>query len=186
MRKSLLQLALGLLALPSTVFAAFGITSSSGVVTVDSGAGLVIKINSSNGDITSIVYSSKQLQDSSKFTHISSGLGSVTTTTSVSGNYAKVTLKTSTLTQTYVVVNGQNNLYISTYTTAEPSVGELRFIARLSKSALPNGVTAAEVNGGTAIEGSDVFLLNGQTRSKFYSSKRFIEDQVHGVTGSGV
>lgn len=75
---------------------------------------------------------------------------------------------------------------MATYITAEPSVGELRFIARLRKSALPNGVTASEVDGGTAIEGSDVFLVNGQTRSKFYSSKRFIEDQVHCVTGSSV
>lgn len=40
--------------------------------------------------------------------------------------------------------------------------------------------------GGTAIEGSDVFSLNGQTRSKFYSSVQFYKDQVHGVTGSGV
>ena len=31
-----------------------------------------------------------------------------------------------------------------------------------------------------------MFSLDGQTRSKFYSSVRFIQDQVHGVTGSGV
>lgn len=186
MKVSVVQLALTLFALPASVFAAFGITNSGGTVTVDSGAGLVIKINSSTGDINSIVYNSKQLQDSSKFTHIGSGLGSVTTTTSVSGNYAKVTLTTSTLIQTYVVVNGQNTLYIGTYITAEPSVGELRFIARLSRSALPNGMTASDIKGGSAIEGSDVYNVNGQTRSKFYSSKRFIGDQVHGVTGSGV
>lgn len=97
-------------------------------------------------------------------------------------------------------------MYIGTYASAEPDVGELRFIARLSKSTLPNGPVQSEVNGGTAIEGSDVFSLDGQTRSKFYSSVgvysiyfklssalngafvqvRFIEDQVHGVTGSGV
>jgi rhamnogalacturonan endolyase len=75
---------------------------------------------------------------------------------------------------------------MGTYITAEPSVGELRFIARLKKTALPNGVTEAEVNGGTAIEGSDVFLLDGETRSKFYSSIRFIEDDVHCVTGSSI
>jgi rhamnogalacturonan endolyase len=107
------------------------------------------------------------------------------------------------------VKSGINTLYIGTYVTAEPAVGELRFIARLLKSALPNGITVngeqvSEVNGATAIEGSDVFLLDGQTRSKFYSSVgwhtpdvrrisedaqcqvRFIQDQVHGVTGSGV
>lgn len=75
---------------------------------------------------------------------------------------------------------------MATYITAEPTVGELRFIARLKKSALPKGATAAEVDGGTVVEGSDVFLVSGQTRSKFYSSKCFIEDQVHCVTGSSV
>jgi hypothetical protein len=29
-----------------------------------------------------------------------------------------------------------------------------------------------------------VFLVNGQTRSKFYSSQRFIDDQRHCVSGS--
>jgi rhamnogalacturonan endolyase len=68
------------------------------------------------------------------------------------------------------VRSGTNTLYIGTFASAEPTVGELRFIARLSKSALPNGIPMAEMNGGTAIEGTDVYLVNGQTRSKFYSS----------------
>ena len=76
-------------------------------------------------------------------------------------------------------------------------MGELRFIARLLKSSVPNGIPQSDVQGGTAIEGTDVFLVNGQTRSKFYSSVcscdifdtiliclqiRFIQDQVHGVS----
>lgn len=83
-------------------------------------------------------------------------------------------------------------------------MGELRFIARLNKATVPNGFLVSEVNGGTAVEGSDVFLVDGQTRSKFYSSVclifqqslfecssytekvRFIEDHVHGVGGPGV
>lgn len=76
-----------------------------------------------------------------------------------------------------MVKSGVNTIYIGTYASAEPSVGELRFIARLSKSAVPTGVVkngeqVSEMNGGTAIEGSDVYLLDGQTRSKFYSSVR--------------
>ncbi|KAL0578889.1 hypothetical protein V5O48_003122 [Marasmius crinis-equi] len=71
-------------------------------------------------------------------------------------------------------------------TTAEPSVGELRFISRLNRATVPNGPTASNVEGGTAIEGSDVFLVSGQTRSKFYSSRQFIDDAVKGVTGSGI
>lgn len=51
-------------------------------------------------------------------------------------------------------------------TTREPTVGELRFIARLKKKALPKGPTASDVEGGSVIEGGDVLLVNGQTRSK--------------------
>ncbi|CAA7261388.1 unnamed protein product [Cyclocybe aegerita] len=178
--------AVGIFSLLPVALAAFGVTTSGSNMVVDSGAGLVTTINTSNGDITSLVFNGKQLQDPSKFTHLSSGLGSATVTSSVVNNIAVITVKTSTITHYYIVRSGVNTLYIGTYASAEPSVGELRFIARLSKSALPNGVVSAEVNGGSVIEGSDVFLLNGQTRSKFYSSVRFIEDQVHGVTGSGV
>ena len=66
--------------------------------------------------------------------------------------------------------SGVNTLYIGTFASAEPSVGELRLIARLNKVNLPNGTPESNVQGGTAIEGSDVFLVDGQTRSKFYSS----------------
>lgn len=50
--------------------------------------------------------------------------------------------------------------------SAEPSVGELRFIARLNSNTLPNGYPQSSIRGGTAIEGSDVYTVNGQTRSK--------------------
>jgi len=75
---------------------------------------------------------------------------------------------------------------MGTYITAEPSIGELRFIARLKKSVMTTGVTAAQINGGQVIEGSDVFRVDGQTRSKFYSSVPFIDDSVHCVKGSGI
>jgi rhamnogalacturonan endolyase len=71
-------------------------------------------------------------------------------------------------------------------TTAEPSVGELRFIARLKHSALSAGYPQSYTIGATAIEGSDVFTVNGITTSKFYSSRQFIDDQVHGVSGSNI
>ncbi|KAJ7212257.1 Rhamnogalacturonase B, N-terminal-domain-containing protein [Mycena pura] len=181
-----LRLSLAPLILLPSAFAAFGVTTSGNNLIVDSGAGLVTTINKANGDVTSMVFNGKQLQDPSKFTQLSSGLGSATVTSSVANNIAKITISTSTITHYYMVLSGVNTLHIGTFASAEPSVGELRFIARLLRSSLPNGVTAADVNGGTAIEGSDVFLVNGQTRSKFYSSTPFIRDQVHGVTGSGV
>ncbi|KAF7346160.1 putative rhamnogalacturonate lyase A [Mycena sanguinolenta] len=195
---------LAILALLPSAFAAFGVTTSGSNMVVDSGAGLVTTsglkihttseetelahppVNTANGDITSMLFNGKQLQDSSKFTQLSSGLGSASVTSSVANNIAKITISTSTITHYYIVQSGVNTLYIGTFASAEPTVGELRFIARLSKASLPKGVVASEINGGTAIEGTDVFLLNGQTRSKFYSSIPFIRDQVHGVTGSGV
>ncbi|CAE6499858.1 unnamed protein product [Rhizoctonia solani] len=167
-------------------YAAFGITSGSGFLSVDTDAGLVFRVKTSNGDITSLRYNGKECQDQSKFTHIASGLGSSTVTSKVSGNNAIVTIKTPTLTQYYVAVKGQSAIYIGTYASAEPTIGELRFIARLNKSVLPKGFTASEIAGGTAIESTDVFTVGGQTRSKFYSSVPFINDQVHGVTGNGV
>lgn len=61
-----------------------------------------------------------------------------------------------------------------------------RWIARLNPSLLPDDDVggASSTAGGTAIEGSDVFLVSGQTRSKFYSSQRFIDDQVHCLSSS--
>ncbi|KAL0063192.1 hypothetical protein AAF712_009890 [Marasmius tenuissimus] len=54
-------------------------------------------------------------------------------------------------------------------------------------STVPNGIPAANIQGGTAIEAADIVgLADGQTRSKFYSSRQFIDDAVKGVTGSGI
>jgi rhamnogalacturonan endolyase len=69
---------------------------------------------------------------------------------------------------------------MATYTTAEPDIGELRFIARLVSSKLPLeypfGEVSTTVGSTSTVEGSDVFVVDGQTRSKFYSSERFIDD----------
>lgn len=70
---------------------------------------------------------------------------------------------------------------MATHITAEPPIDELRFIARLSSTLIPNDDVsgASNVVGGAAIEAEDVFEVSGKTVSKFYSAKRFIEDQVH-------
>lgn len=175
-----------LLSLIPNSLAAFGVTKGSNYLDVDTGNKLVYRVSTSSGDITSIKYDGKELQYSNKYTQIGSGLGTATVSYTVSGNYATITIATSTLTQYYIAVSGQSALYIGTYITAEPTVGELRFIARLKADVVTSGVTAANVRGGTAIEGTDVYSISGQTRSKFYSSVRFIDDQVHGATGSGV
>lgn len=78
---------------------------------------------------------------------------------------------------------------MATHTTAEPSVGELRFIARLQSSKLPLehpfGVVSTTGGSSSTVEGSDVFVVSGQTRSKFYSSERFIDDNTHCVKRDG-
>ena len=70
----------------------------------------------------------------------------------------------------------------------EVKPGELRFLARLKKSVLPTGVKhpVADNAGGSAIEGKDVFLVAGQTRCKFFSSTRFIDDEIHSIHGKNV
>ncbi|GAA6027142.1 hypothetical protein JCM8097_002425 [Rhodosporidiobolus ruineniae] len=179
----------------SPALAAFGVTSSSSALTIDTGASLVFTINTANGNLTSLKYGAKELQDKTKFSHIASGFGRATVSHKTVGEYVVVT-STSTniggeITQYFVAKKGENTIYMATHATTEPTVGELRFIARLSKSALPNGYTVSSVDGCTAIEGEDVFSCSTsssakETRSKFYSSRQFVDDQVHGVTGDGV
>lgn len=74
--------------------------------------------------------------------------------------------------------------------TAEPSIGELRFIARLKSNLLTTSAFPQSYSGsGTAgaVEGSDVYKDgSGYTYSKFYSSVRFIEDKCHWVATSGL
>lgn len=99
-----------------------------------------------------------------------------------------MTCETSTLTQYIIAVSGDSNLYMATYITAEPTIGELRYIARLDSKVLPLeypfGKVSTTVGSTSIVEGSDVFVVDGQTRSKFYSSQRFIDDHVHCVYGS--
>lgn len=190
----LLTLLAGLI---SPALAAFGYTTSGNNYVVDAGSSnaLVFSVSRSSCDINSIKYRGVELQDSEKGTHISSGLGSATVSISqITGGdsvkYIKVTCDTSTLTQYYVVREGDSTIFAATHITAEPSIGELRFIARLKSSVLPNehpfGAVSTTSNSQSTVEGSDVFVVNGQTRSKFYSSERFIDKQAHCVWGDTV
>ncbi|KAL2022035.1 hypothetical protein VTK56DRAFT_6275 [Thermocarpiscus australiensis] len=180
----------------SGTLGAFGYTSSGNNYIIDAGSSdsLVFSVSKSSCDVNSINFRGTELQYSGKGSHISSGLGSATVSVSqISGSskYIKVTCVTSTLTQYMVVRESESIVYMATYITAEPSVGELRFIARLLPDKLPYEYPYGEVSttaGSSAtVEGSDVFLVNGQTRSKFYSSTRFIDKDaqcVYGGSGS--
>jgi len=148
---------------------------------------LVFTVNSKSCDIKSIKYRGEELQYPSTGSHISSGLGSATVKyETISSQYVKVTCTTSTLTHYMVVKSGESTIYMATHTTAEPDIGELRFIARLNNALLPNeypfGVVSTTSGSTSTVEGSDVFVVSGQTRSKFYSSERFIDDTVVRIT----
>lgn len=174
------------------VLGAFGYTSSGNNYIIDAGSSnpLVFSVSRSSCDINSIKYRGTELQYGGKGTHINSGLGSATVSISQinkSSRYIKVTCVTSTLTHYMVVREGESIIYLATYITAQPSIGELRFIARLLPDRLPGEHPYGEVSntaGASAtVEGSDVFVVNGQTRSKFYSSTRFIDEDSHCVYG---
>jgi rhamnogalacturonan endolyase len=187
--------ATAILLTPTESHAAFGVVNSGGFYTVDVGAHVVFKIRQTDGSMTSCKYNGVELNDQSKFSQIASGLGSAAVTSTTSGNF--ITIKCVTtgtgvvptpLTHYYIAQNGFDNIYMATYVTSEPSVGELRYIFRGQYNVIPNGPPASNNNGNTgAIESSDVFgHSNGQTTSKYYGNEQARNLTVKGATGSGV
>ncbi|PBP27188.1 Rhamnogalacturonase B [Diplocarpon rosae] len=155
-------------------------------VNADSSDALEFVVSKDSCDITSIKYRGTQVQYSEENSHISSGLGTATVEadeiTSDATDYVKITCTTDTLTHYLVVKDGESAIHMATHITEEPSIGELRFIARLNETILPNDDVdqASDIGDSTStLEGEDVFIVDDQTRSKFYSSQRFIDDQVH-------
>lgn len=189
---------------PAKVFAAFGLTDNATTYGVDTGAGLNFLVNKSNGDITSIVFNGVEYRSTTgRFSHIASGLGSATTVSADTdgSSFVKITLQTSptngvvsSLTHYLVVRNGENTIYMATHTTAQPGVGELRWITRLNSALIPNGPVPSELRGTIgAIESSDVFgNADGTTRSKYYGDSvsrgkdRAMDMTYCGATGPGI
>lgn len=186
---------LGLALVPATAEAApaFGLTNSGGYYTVSTGAGLVFKIKQSGGDLTSLNYNGVELQPTgTNGSHVESGLGSTAKVTATqSGNYVVVTESVTnwygsgTLVHYFVAVNGRNDIYLATYVDSAGG-GELRWIQYLNRSVLSGINTPSDVKGGTVIESQDIDLVDGQTRSKYYSNRRALELTPRGVTGSGI
>jgi rhamnogalacturonan endolyase len=171
--------------------ASFGLTNSGGYYTVDTGAGLTFKVRQSNGDMTSLKYNGRELQSQTKPAHVESGLGTATVTASQNGSVIVITESTNTfygsgsLTHYFVARSGDNNIYMATYVNSA-AAGELRWIQPLDRTVLTGITTASDIKGGTAIESTDIYTVNGQTRSKYYQKSRAIDLSVRGVTGSGV
>lgn len=175
---------------PASAATAFGYTSSGGYYTVSTGNGLTFKISQSTGGMTSLNINGTELQPSgTNESHVESGIPSPTVSARQTGNYIIVTASTSTwygsgtLIHYFVALNGQNTIYMATYAG---SGGELRWIQYLNRSILSDIITASDVDGGTAIESTDIDLVNGQTRSKYYSNRQAMSLTPRGVTGSGL
>ena len=187
----LLVLALAWLA-PAVAFGAFGLTTSTGFYTVDTGGGLVFKVDRSNGDIASLAYNGTEYQYSAKGSHINSGLGAGCTVsaTTIGGNTIKITVTdpTGTLTHYYMARSGSSHIYMATYFTQEPAIGLVRFIVRVPNTLLTNGPVPSDIRGNVgAIESADIFgMADLTTRSKHYSNHRLIDWSYTGATGTGV
>jgi rhamnogalacturonan endolyase len=167
------------------------VTDNSSTIVVNTGAGLVYTIDKDNGDMISCKYNGVELLNTSKGSHINSGLGAsanVTWSKSPSGSTVEITVSTSTLTHYYVSRGGENIIYMATYTTAQPSVGELRYIFRGNGNVLTNTPANSDNGGNTgAIESSDVYgHSNGYTTSKFYGNDQAKDLTIRGATGNGV
>ena len=172
--------------------AGFGVTSGGGSFTVDTGAGLTFKINQSNGDMTSLVYHGTELQNQSRPSHVESGLGSgATVRAAQNGNLVVITESASnwygsgTIDHYLVARSGDSNVYMATFVDSAGG-GELRWYQSMNRGVLTNTFTPSDTRGGTAIESQDIFLVGGQTRSKYYSNRRAMDLTIRGVTGSGV
>ncbi len=181
-----------LLAAPAAQAAAFGYSGGGGYFTVNTGAGLSFKISQSNGDMTSLVYNGTELTAASRPSNVESGLGNGASVSAYqTGSYIVVTESaydwygSGTLHHYFVVQDGVNDIYMATYVNSA-GAGELRWIQSLNRGILTNIWTPSDVNGGTPIESTDIDLVDGQTRSKYYSNRQAQELTIRGVTGSGV
>jgi len=177
------------LTFPEIALGAFGLTESGGRYTIDTGAGLVFKVNQANGDITSLNFNGIEYQDSRRFSQINSGLGSAVVTGTIYGDsYIKITVTAGTLIHYYLARNGDANIYMATYFSQEPSIGLVRYIVRIPSILLPNGPIPSDIRGNVGIvEAQDIFRMDdGTTRSKHYSNGRLLDWSFTGATGLGV
>ncbi len=180
-------------AAPRPALATFGATPSGGGYIVNNGANLVFTVTSA-GDMSSCKYKGTELNDTGKASCIASGLSASSVTASTNNGNVIIIKCVSTaaefgnLTHYYIVSNSIDNIYMATYPTQEPTVGELRYIFRGQFNVLPNGPAPSNNNGNNgAIESTDVFgHSNGQTTSKYYGSERAKDLTVKGATGTGV
>ncbi|MBF9003037.1 rhamnogalacturonan lyase B N-terminal domain-containing protein [Vibrio nitrifigilis] len=182
------------IALSSSAFTAHALTLTEGddYYKVDTGNKLVYYVSTDDCDITSLKYDSTERQKSSgsRRSQINSGLWDVTVTGEINdtNTVSKITCEMDGLTHYLISKDGEDNIYMATYITEEPSVGELRWITRLQESSF-DSLQSPSNNADTTstVESSDVFgHSDGTTSSKYYGNDRAMDLSVKGETGSDI
>jgi len=151
----------------------------------DTGSGLVVAIDTGTGNLTSLRHRGAELAAAGQAAgQFESGWTSATVTRKAFGSSVLWSASSGGVTQYYFLRRGDNTVYMAT--DVATSIGEGRFIARLSSSLLATSPVAATTAGATsAVEGSDVYrFADGHTASKFYSSQRLVAQQPYGAHGS--
>ena len=121
----------------------------------DTGSGLVVTINATNGNLTSLRHRGTELAASGQAAgQFESGWSSATVTQQKfdAGSSVLWSATNSGITQYYFLRRGDNTVYLATNVGA--SIGEGRFIARLSSALLPVSPTPARTGGATTSSGS--------------------------------
>ncbi|KAH8650697.1 Rhamnogalacturonase B, N-terminal-domain-containing protein [Ilyonectria robusta] len=181
-----LRFSLPLLYLAGRALAITVTDGDDGSITIDTEStdGLSATI-SNTCDFTSLVYRREEFQYQGAFSHLASGIDADEVSYKTVDDYVVVTCSAQSadldVIQYYVFIDGHDQIYLGTYTYSEPSYGELRFIFRLISDldlAYPHG-NVSDTRNGTVIEGKDVYIVGSETRSKYYSNDRFIDDPVH-------
>ncbi|MCX2865057.1 polysaccharide lyase family protein [Paucibacter sp. PLA-PC-4] len=209
MRKQELSLVAALLlATAGGARAEFGLSADALHYTVDTGAGLVFKLRRTDtgasiqsiGDIASLRYKGIELQDANRGSHIASGFDTIYSgisavsleATQPDADTIQIAVRSGGLTHYYLARRGLPMIAMATHVTAQPTVGELRWISRLRADLLTGVPPESDLRGSSgAIESSDVFGFasganQGQSRSKYYGNERALDYGLRGVTGNGV
>lgn len=209
MRKQDLSLVVALLlAAAGGARAEFGLSADALHYTVDTDAGLVFKLRRTDtgasiqsiGDIASLRYKGVELQDANRGSHIASGFDTVYSgisavsleATQPDADTIQIAVRSGGLTHYYLARRGLPMIAMVTHVTAQPTVGELRWISRLRADVLTGVPPESDLRGSSgAIESSDVFGFasganQGQSRSKYYGNERALDYGLRGVTGNGV
>lgn len=170
---------------------ALSLTEGDDYYKIDTGYKLIYYVSSDDCDITSIKYdgTERQISDAKRRSQINSGLWNVTVSAELNdtSTVSKITCEMDGVTHYLISKDGEDTIYMATYISAEPSVGELRWITRLKASnfdTLQSPSNNADSTG--TAESSDVFShADGTTTSKYYGNDRAIDLDVKGQTGDG-